>query len=94
MLCIVSPRPVEETMLDIVIVILVVATAAWIALRLVRNQQHAAGHAASQAEVDAMVASASMAQKAAINAAFNKKLGSTGAAVGFLVLQQLKNKGK
>lgn len=79
--------------MDLLVLAILIA-AALLALRLVRNQQHAAGHAASQAEVDAMVASASMAQKAAINAAFNKKLGSTGAAVGFLVLQQLKNKGK
>ena len=73
MLCIVSLRPVEETMLDIVIVILVVATAAWIALRLVRNQQHAAKiarMAARQAEVDAMVASAAMTQRAKIEEKF------------------------
>ena len=83
--------------MDIVIVIIVLVINVLLALRLVRNQQAAAHRrrlAARQAEVDAMVASAAMTQKAAINAAFNKKLGSAGAAVGFLVLQQLKNKGK
>lgn len=84
-------------MVDIVIVIVIVIGAALLALRLVRNQQAAARSlrlAARQAEVDAMVASAARTQKAAINAAFNKKLGPNGAAVGFLVLQLLKNKGK
>ena len=59
--------------MDIVIVGVIVFICAMLALRLVRNQQHAAKiarMAARQAEVDAMVASAAMTQRAKIEEKF------------------------
>lgn len=59
--------------MDLVIVLAIVIASTLLALRLVRNQQHAAKiarMAARQAEVDAMVASAAMTQRAKIEEKF------------------------